>query len=62
MSENRLYCDILRLKRDVLQLLLSYLTKRNALQIARQNPFRRPTSKELDRHPKLIAKQRRRLT
>jgi hypothetical protein len=61
MSENRLYCDVQRLKRDVLQFLLSYLTKRSALQLTRQNPFRRPTSKELDRHPKLIAKQRRRV-
>ena len=32
---------------------------RNAPKLERKNPFRAPTKKELDKHPKLIRKQRR---
>jgi hypothetical protein len=32
---------------------------RNAPAIERKNPFRRPTAKELVKHPKLLRKQRR---
>jgi hypothetical protein len=31
----------------------------NAMKIERKNPIRNPTKKELDRHPKLMKKQRR---
>jgi len=31
----------------------------SAMKIERKNPIRQPTKKELDRHPKLMRKQRR---
>ena len=44
---------------EAMQIARSILTKSNVKRIERKNPFRVPTKKELDKHPKLICKQRR---
>lgn len=44
---------------DALRVVRSVLMKNKAQRMQRQNPFRLPTKKELDKHPKLMAKQRR---
>jgi hypothetical protein len=51
--------DLLQLKIDVMQFMLSFLTKQNALRIENTTNFRKPTRWEERKHQKLIAKQRR---
>lgn len=50
--------DILRLERDVLHFLRSYFAKNKTQRIERRNQVRNPTVKEMEKHPKLLRKQR----
>ena len=44
---------------ETLQVIKRMLTRSQVTKMERKNPFRQPTKKELDKHPKLIRKQRR---
>ena len=45
---------------EALQVVSRVLQRGKAEKLERKNPFRRPTKKELDKHPTLLSKQRRR--
>lgn len=46
-----------RMRVDALKICMKVL--KNAERLSRHSPFRSPTKKELDKHPKLLGKQRR---
>lgn len=48
-----------RMTIDALNVIKRLLTKSGVTVIERKNPFRQPTKKEMDKHPKLLRKQRR---